>query len=66
MTLEEVVRRQRYRGRRKARSPEKVWREDNSARRKLLEGYKQMDDDADIVRVDGSTDVVKVLRWPTT
>lgn len=39
----------------------KVWRGDNSALRKLLEGYKQMDDDADIVKVDGSTGVVDVL-----
>jgi phosphohistidine swiveling domain-containing protein len=50
MTLEEVVRRHGYHGPQEGEISGKVWREDNSALRKLLDGYKRMDDDADPAR----------------
>lgn len=46
LTVEEVVRRHGYHGPNEGEISGKVWREDSSALRKLLEGFKAMADDA--------------------
>jgi pyruvate,water dikinase len=47
LTVEEVVRRHGYHGPHEGEISGKVWREDSSALRKLLEGFTNMADDAD-------------------
>ncbi|KKC04143.1 PEP-utilizing enzyme [Mycobacterium nebraskense] len=47
LSLDEVVRRHGYHGPHEGEISGKVWREDDSALRKLLEGYKRLGDDAD-------------------
>ena len=50
LTVEEVVRRHGYHGPHEGEISGKVWRDDSSALRKLLEGFKDMADDADPAR----------------
>jgi pyruvate,water dikinase len=47
LSLGEVVRRHGYHGPHEGEISGKVWREDDSALHKLLEGYKRLEDDAD-------------------
>jgi phosphohistidine swiveling domain-containing protein len=48
--IEEVVRKHGYHGRREGEISGRVWREDDTALRRLLDGYKALADDADPAR----------------
>lgn len=50
LTLDEVVRRHGYHGPQEGEISGRVWREDDSALRKLLDGYRRIGDEADPAR----------------
>ncbi|WP_250283619.1 MULTISPECIES: PEP-utilizing enzyme [unclassified Frankia] len=53
LTIEEVVRRHGFHGPREGEISGRVWREDDAALRKLLEGYRALDETADPARIEG-------------